>query len=71
MNDADLISIALLPAEIRQATGANPPSYRSIYADVLNGKIPAERVRGRWYVRKSAVADIAAALGITNSMKAA
>ncbi|MBR1149057.1 hypothetical protein [Bradyrhizobium sp. JYMT SZCCT0428] len=26
------------------------PSYRQVYAAVLNGSIPAERIKGRWHV---------------------
>jgi hypothetical protein len=26
------------------------PSYRQVYAAVLDGSIPAERIKGRWHV---------------------
>jgi hypothetical protein len=46
------IAIADVPRELRNMLGDKSavPSYRQIYAEVLNGSIPAERVKGRWYV---------------------
>lgn len=39
-------------------------SYRLIWAAASNGKIPVERIGGRWFIRRSDVPTIAAALGL-------
>jgi hypothetical protein len=46
------ISIADVPRELCSLIQdkAAVPSYRQLYAEVLNGSIPAERIKGRWYV---------------------
>jgi hypothetical protein len=35
------------------------PTYRVLYARVLDGTLPAERRNGRWHVTESAVRDLA------------
>jgi hypothetical protein len=53
------ISIAHLPRELAPLTGKITPTYRKIYESVLNGLIPAEQVRGRWFVSRKDLPAIA------------
>jgi hypothetical protein len=42
-----------------------PVEYRTVYKQVLNGNLPADNIRNRWYVLKSDLPAIAAAFGMT------
>jgi hypothetical protein len=48
--DAELIALA----EVARQLGY--PRYAAAFDDVIAGKIPARRVRGRWYVTASDLA---------------
>jgi hypothetical protein len=60
MNDKS-ISLTDLPRRLREITGGTVPvpTYRVLYARVLDGTLPAERRNGRWHVTESAVRDLA------------
>ena len=60
MNDNG-ISLTDLPRRLREITGGTVPvpTYRVLYARVLDGTLPAERHNGRWHVTESAVRDLA------------
>jgi hypothetical protein len=60
MNDNG-ISLTDLPRRLREITGGTVPvpTYRVLYARVLDGTLPAERRNGRWHVTESAVRDLA------------
>ena len=64
MPAADLIGLTELPTALRRLTGAEPPPYRALYAKVVDGAVPAERVRGRWYVDPQNLAGIAEQFGL-------
>ena len=64
MPAAELIGLTELPTALRRLTGAEPPSYRALYAKVVDGAVPAERVRGRWYVDRCNLGNIAQQLGL-------
>jgi hypothetical protein len=53
------IGIAHLPRELAPITGKLTPTYRKIYESVLNGLIPAEQIRGRWFVSRNDLPAIA------------
>jgi hypothetical protein len=53
------ISIAHVPRELAPLTGESTPTYRKIYESVLNGLIPAEQIRGRWFVSRNDLPAIA------------
>ena len=36
----------------------NAPSYRELYAMILDGRLPAKRIRGRWYIEREDVIGI-------------
>ena len=65
MSAADLIGLTELPTALRRLTGAEPPPYRALYAKVVDGAVPAERTRGRWYVDRRNLAAIAKGFGLT------
>jgi hypothetical protein len=52
MNDCRPLPISDVPTAIRGIVKdkSATPSYRQVYSAVLDGSIPAERIRGRWYV---------------------
>ncbi len=61
----ELIGLSRVPREIQEITtdGSTAP-YRKIYNSVLDGDVPAEQVRGRWYVRRNNLKRVASALGL-------
>lgn len=69
---SDLIPTADLPRALREnaiALGLDPArldrvSYRVTYSAVVDGRVPAERQGGRWFVRRAHLATLAQALGI-------
>ena len=46
-------------------TFASEVDYRFFYQQVVNGRIPAVRVRNRWYVSRGDLPRIAEILGVT------
>ena len=58
MND-ELIPLVKLPHELRALTGDDPPPYRKLYHEIVSDRLPAEQVRGRWYVRREDLEAIA------------
>ena len=54
------IQLAQLPREIEAATGRPPPPYRAFYSAVIDGRLPAVRLRGRWYVERNSLPRIIA-----------
>lgn len=68
----DLIQLAQLPRELRDAadliereqTALNRVRYKNLYGAVVDGLVPAERVDGRWYVRRRSLPTIAQTFGL-------
>lgn len=56
--------LTALASELRRLTG-KCPTYRVLYARVLNGELPAEQVNGRWHVRREDLPEIASHFGLT------
>ncbi len=53
MIDCQPVPISDVPTAIRglvKDKSATTPSYRQVYSAVLDGSIPAERIKGRWHV---------------------
>jgi hypothetical protein len=48
--DSRPVPISDVPIAIREVYKDKSPSYRQLYAAVLDGSIPAERIKGRWHV---------------------
>lgn len=65
MPTSKLVSIAHLPRSLAVRTGQPAPSARKIYQQVVDGLIPAEYLRGRWYFNQHKLPEIAEALGLT------
>ena len=52
MIDCRPVPISDVPTAIRGIVRdqSTVPSYRQVYSAVLDGSIPAERIKGRWHV---------------------
>lgn len=59
----DRLSIVDLMQELRRRYG-QVPAYNTVWHAIACGEIPAERVRGRWRVKRADVAQVAAVVGI-------
>lgn len=56
-----LIPLSQATRALAGLTGQNPPPYRKLYELILDAKIPAEQINGRWHID---VATAAVALGM-------
>jgi hypothetical protein len=56
--------LSKLSRELQAFTGKPAPGYRALYNHVLDGRLPAEQVNGRWYWHRIDLPAIAAALGL-------
>lgn len=72
MIDEQLIASTQLPRELRDlnATGRPVPRYPRLWQAMVDGEIPAERINGRWFVRKTDLAAIASLLGLSDPVSA-
>jgi hypothetical protein len=62
--DNNRIPLPVVASELR-AMGADPvPPYRIFLTAILDARIPATRVTGRWYVERKDLPQIAETLGI-------
>ena len=59
----DRSPLSELPRELKRATGETP-KYRAIYAKVLDGDLPAEKINGRWTYSHEDLPIIAETLGL-------
>ena len=55
------VALAVNPADPKTKKATE---YRRSYNLVLNGTIPAENVRGRWWVQRSDLPKVASLLGV-------
>jgi len=62
MKKAQPLLLTEVPRAVAASTGVNV-SYRSVYAAVVDGTIPAHRVNGRWRVEVASIAAIPGLLG--------
>jgi hypothetical protein len=63
----DLIALPHVPRELLALieAGETVPPYRSIWLRTCNGELPmAQFVRGRWYVARDQLPELAQALGL-------
>ena len=65
------IPLSLTSRELARRFGGSAPAYRRLYELVLDGKLPAEQVNGRWFVDEADLPAIAATLGLTENHQAA
>jgi hypothetical protein len=56
------VPLTALSRELAALTGKPAPSYRKLYVAILDGKLPAEQVDGRYLVDVQVAAQ---ALGLT------
>jgi hypothetical protein len=67
MTTIDLIALPHVPRELLALieAGETVPPYRSIWLRACNGELPqAQFQRGRWYVARDQLPEIAQALGL-------
>ena len=57
------LSLAELPRALTARYGSSPP-YHAVHRAAVNGRLPVERERGRWYADDRQLDAIAAALGL-------
>ena len=62
--------LTVLNSELAALTGRAGPGYRKLYLKVLDGLIPAERVDGRYFVRRVDLPGIAVTLGLASPVAA-
>jgi len=63
----DLIALPHVPRKLLELIeeGETVPSYRDTWLKACNGELPmAQFVRGRWYVARDQLPDLAQALGL-------
>jgi hypothetical protein len=60
---ADLIVLSEVPTVLKQKYGSSV-EYRQLYDATINTRIPAERIKGRWYVNPDNLPTIAKTFGI-------
>jgi hypothetical protein len=51
-NLEEKIALSDAPREAKQHGVDQPPSYRSYYLAVLDGRLPAQRRNGRWEIAR-------------------
>lgn len=64
MTHLEMVALTALPRELVALTGGEVPSYRKLWTMVVDGRLPAEQVNGRYQVRRSDIPEIAAKLGL-------
>jgi hypothetical protein len=66
------IPLSLLPRRLREDYAGDPPlTHQQLYKGVLDGRYPAERLNGRWFIRDRSLRLIAEAYGLTPKVKVA
>jgi hypothetical protein len=60
-----LISLVQLSRELGKIVVERPPSYRTLYSQILDGLLPAERIGREWAIRRSDLPQCARLLGLT------
>jgi hypothetical protein len=58
------IPLSNVPRHLAAFKGARP-SYTAVYRAVLDGALPAEQTRGRWFVSVDDLPEIAEHFGMT------
>ncbi|MBO1081853.1 hypothetical protein [Roseomonas haemaphysalidis] len=61
----DRIPLSQLPRELAAIASGQTVDYRAAYRQVLNGNLPADNIRSRWYIQRADLPAIAAAFGMT------
>lgn len=64
MADSDVFGLTALPRELTALTGKPSPSYRRLYNLTVDGRLPAEQVKGRYQLRRTDLPAIAVSLGL-------
>lgn len=55
------LSLSSVPRWLRENYVGDPPTYRKIYQDVVDGRHPALQHNGRWYLAEADIPHIASA----------
>ncbi len=68
MADRELVPLTAIPRELIALTGKSAPSYRTIWTQVVNGRIAADQRNGRYYVLRADLPKIAEAFGLIGTV---
>ena len=60
----DLFSLPQGPRVLADFIGQRAPNYQALYRAVIDGRIPAERHDGRWWLRHEDMPEIARTFGL-------
>jgi hypothetical protein len=61
--EPDYVELIIALQELRSVYGVNT-TYQRLWAAVVNGQVPAQRVGRRWMILRADLSRVAAALGI-------
>lgn len=63
------IPLPSLAGELRSRYG-DAPTYRELYQATLDGRLPADCIKGRWHVRTADLDRVAELFGLTPPLAA-
>ena len=64
MNVTKPVALSALLTELKALTEDPLPSYRQVYNMILDGRLSAQRVNGRWFLPRADLPGIAFKLGL-------
>lgn len=68
----ETVGLTELPRALREFTGGSTATYQTLYREIVNGNLPAERSSsGRWLVRRTDLPRIAKTLGFSTKKEIA
>ncbi len=65
MQNDELVPLTSVARELFDLTGRQPPTYRELWQAVVDGRLQAERVNGRHFLRRKNLPNAARSLGMT------
>lgn len=60
-----VVALTALPRELTALTGKQAPSYRKLWSLIVDGRVSANQVNGRYQVPRTDLPAIAVLLGLT------
>jgi hypothetical protein len=57
--ETEQIPLTDLARALRTFTGREPGNYRKLWLMVASGELPAEKTRGRWFIKRNNLPQIA------------
>jgi len=65
MTNQEMVALTALSRELFALTGKQGPGHRKLWQLTVDGRLPAEQVNGRHYVRRADLLAIASTLGLS------